>query len=261
MKRPLQIFAAALVAHMLIACMNYEALIKKVLSADIDSLARRCIEDAANGNIEPILNSFPPQQRESIRPGLQQLSASMQKGGLIAVRTAHVQAYSYEGRTTYNVHYELQYPHAWQYASLALVKTNDAIVVAGFHVSDLKDSLTVLNRFTFKDKTASHYLFLVLNLLYLAIVVTAFAICIRTKGARRKWLWAIVCLVGAVEFSFNWSTGAWAVNPLSIGFRLSDFFPPSPYLPPTLVFYLPVGAIVFLTKHGASKSRRGATVS
>jgi hypothetical protein len=249
MRRHARLAVLAILSFAAAACMSYESLIKKILPSDVDMFARACIQEAAANDIDGVIARMPAQDRnENLRSGLHQVSAYMQKGGLVKATTVSVQANTFKGSTTYNITYELQYPRAWQVANLVLVKEGDGILLKGFHVNDLADSLAVLNRFTFKGKTTLHYVFFALTVLYLVVVAGSFVVCLLTKKFLKKWLWAVISLLGIVEFSFNWTTGAWAVRPVSIGLKISTFVSPFPYMPSVLVFYLPVGAIIFLLK-------------
>jgi hypothetical protein len=249
----------SLVAFAISGCMSYEALIQKILPSEVDSFARACIQDAVNKNVEGIISRIPPADKnQNLREGVEQLSAFTQKGRLLKITTAGVHANTFEGTTTYNVTYELQYPNAWQIANIALTTEGDSIALKSFHVNDIEDSLVVLNRFTFRDKGFSHYLFFVMNIIYLAIVGGSFVLCLLTRNLQKKWLWAIISLIGFVEFTFSWTTGEWGIKPLSIGLKISTFVPPFPYMASILTFYIPVGALAFLFKRASMKATKPA---
>lgn len=242
------------------ACSNYyEGFIKTILPADVDAFARTCMEEAIKNDVDNIIKRISPEDRnEGLRSEFQQLSKYMQKGELVKVTTAGVQTITAQGSTSYDITYELQYSRGWQVANFLLAKQGDNILLKGLQVNDLKDSLVVLNRFTFKDKTMMHYLFFVLNVIYLVVVGSSFVLCIRTKNLRRKWLWLIITLLGAIGFSFNWTTGAFEVNPLTFGFNISTFVSLFEYMPSILKFYVPVGAIVFLIKRRRMNTQKSA---
>lgn len=232
------------------ACSSYyEGLIKKVLPEDVDAFARTCIEEAVNNDVDGIIARIAPEDRtEGMREEFQRLSKYMRKGGLVKVSTAGVEANTAEGSTAYNITYELQHASGWQAAGFLLVKQGDTILLKGLDVNNLPDSIAAMNRFTFQGKTATHYLFFFLNIAYLIVIGSALVLCIRTRPLRRKWLWLIITLLGVAGFSFNWTTGAYEISPLSFGFNVSTFVSPFPYIPSILKFYVPAGAIFFLLK-------------
>ncbi len=71
-----------------------------------------------------------------------------------------------------------------------------ALTVRGINVQSLPDSLERLNAFAFEGKGPVHLLILGAAVLVLLFVLTTFVICLRTRPLHRKWLWALVVLVG-----------------------------------------------------------------
>jgi hypothetical protein len=77
------------------------------------------------------------------------------------------------------------------------------------------------------------------------LIIVALIICIRSR-IRRKWLWIIFILLGFIRFRFDWASGHFDVQPVSVALFGASFFRPSPYAPWILGFAIPVGAIIFL---------------
>jgi hypothetical protein len=106
----------------------------------------------------------------------------------------------------------------WMVASATLSGDPGSFRILAFNVEPIPAPLAELNSFTFKGKSFSHYVFLLLTLCAFGISVYAFVRCIRTPGIRRKWLWATFTLIGLVAFTINWSSGAVSVDVNRPGF-------------------------------------------
>lgn len=152
-----------------------------------------------------------------------------------------------------NVAIEYTYPGPkWVVASASLSGEPGQFRIVSFNVEALPAPLSELNAFTLKGKSPLHYLFLLLPATACMISVHAFVRCLRTKGLKRKWLWALFTLVGFVAFSINWTNGAMFMEVLHFHF-LSAAYMRTGWLGPWIVtFSIPVGALVFLWKHRAA---------
>lgn len=149
-----------------------------------------------------------------------------------------------------NVAIEYTYPGPkWVVASASLSGEPDTLRIVSFNIEPIPAPLSELNALTLNGKGVVHLLFVLLPLMACATSVYAFVRCLRTKGLKRKWLWAIFTLVGFMAFSVNWSTGAVSVSALYVSF-LSAACMRSGWLGPWVVsFSIPVGAMIFLWKH------------
>ncbi|MFC5479667.1 hypothetical protein [Massilia suwonensis] len=151
---------------------------------------------------------------------------------------------------TANVAFEYEYPSSrWLLVSAALSGEPGNFRIVGFHVDSLAASLAKTNAFTLQGKTFVHYVFLLMTLVSAALAVYALVICLRTKGLKRKWLWALCTLVTLSAFNLNWTTGEWAfqvfrLNLLGWGVMRSGWVGPW-----TMSFPIPAGALLFLWRH------------
>ncbi|MBL8554626.1 MAG: hypothetical protein JNL41_10140 [Phenylobacterium sp.] len=129
--------------------------------------------------------------------------------------------------------------------------------VQGFHVQILAPADLAANAFTFEGKGAGHYAFLAATVAAPLLMIAALVKVIRRKGLRRKWLWGILAFAGAITLQMNWTTGAVAVNWLSIqliGAGVTSAAPEG--LTPWIAsFTLPIGAILILTGVWANPAR------
>jgi hypothetical protein len=101
------------------------------------------------------------------------------------------------GWWTANLSFQYEFPDAWMVADVVLDrKDGSSVVVKGMHLQRIPDSLQHINAFSFSRKGALHYLILAAALLMASFTIASFVVCLRTPGIQRKWLWAIITLLG-----------------------------------------------------------------
>ena len=141
---------------------------------------------------------------------------------------------------------EYEFPHEWLLATLVKQDHAGTIMVTGFYVNPIPDSVENQNRFTLIGKDPVQYVVLFLALAALGISLYAFIACLRTKMGKRKWLWAILCFVGMGRLAVNWTTGATGFTAICIGVPPVGAAMVPPYSPWMVYTSLPVGAVLFL---------------
>ena len=150
--------------------------------------------------------------------------------------------------TTYDFTLQYIYPQKWLLVTVVLQKQDGKPLFTGIHVNLLTAPLQELNRFALMDKTAVHYLFLVLAVAIPVFVLVALVLCIRAPIPRRKWLWILFVLLGFGQFSLNWSDGTVNILPLSFMFLGAGYFQSGPAAPYILTVALPIGALLFFVR-------------
>ena len=88
---------------------------------------------------------------------------------------------------------------------------------------------------------------LAISICTIIFIVLALIICIKTR-LKNKWIWTIFILLGFIKISFNWATGTFDYQIISLqllGIGLTKFHPYGPWFLSTSI---PVGAIIFLFK-------------
>jgi hypothetical protein len=76
-------------------------------------------------------------------------------------------------------------------------------------------------------------------------------VCARTRLAKRKWLWLVFVALGVVQFQFNWTTGAWGIQPLAFLLLGAGYTQAGPVAPLVFTLAFPLGALVFLARRKA----------
>ncbi|HEY0257950.1 MAG TPA: hypothetical protein VGC39_10945 [Candidatus Methylacidiphilales bacterium] len=144
------------------------------------------------------------------------------------------------------LYYQIQYPHAWLAGNVLLERESGNLLVLGAHFNPIKDSLEVLNRFTLEGKGPLHYVVLALTVLIPLFILYALILCIRSP-IRRKWLWILFILFGFLKLRFDWTSGLYDFQLLSVSLFGAGVFQSGPYSPWIFSLAIPVGAIVFLS--------------
>ena len=146
-----------------------------------------------------------------------------------------------------NLTFEYQYPNQWLLINFATEKKDGVSTIIGFNVRPLDHSVEDINKFTLSGKGILQYV--VLGAAILAVLLSLFSLilCIRTKIAKRKWLWIVFILVGVGGVAVNWTTGQWHIMPIYIQLFSASAAAPL-YGAWTISASLPLGAIWFLLK-------------
>jgi hypothetical protein len=104
-----------------------------------------------------------------------------------------------------------------------------------------------VNAFSLRGKSATHYVTLGLAVLFALGSVAAAGLVARTP-MRRRWLWALVALVGAGTFQLDWTTGATRIVPFNVLLLSSSVMRPGAYASWVVSFAFPVGAMLALQR-------------
>ena len=148
-----------------------------------------------------------------------------------------------------NVSVQYAYPSSrWMLVSASLSGEPGNFRLTGFHVQPLPASLADINAFTLQDKGVLHYLTLLMQLASLGIALLAFVACIRTKGLKRKWLWAVCTLMTVSSFTLNWTTGETGFQLVQVHFLGWSALRAGWLGPWIMTVPFPLGALVFLWK-------------
>lgn len=145
---------------------------------------------------------------------------------------------------------EYQFRHEWLLVDVSTRITSAGVVVSGFHVRPIPDSVEHMSRFTLVGKTMPQYGVLLLALAGASICSYAFRLCIRTTTGKVRWAWLTVILLGVGKLGINWTTGDTSISPLAVQFPAIQAFP-HPYGPWLLEVSLPLGAVIFVLRRQA----------
>jgi hypothetical protein len=237
---------------LLIGC-DQATLMKKFTPQADEAIARRYAELLQQGKFDQIEHDFDPSLVDSGLPDtLSKMAAffptdTPDSVKVVGAHTSHAQESSRSDITL-----EYQFPAKWLLVNVMTQKKVEVPTLVGLSVTPIPDSLENLNKFTLVGKSALQYLTLICAVGSLVFTFYVFALCIRSKDMKPKWLWSIIVLVGVGYFSVNWVTGEWTYQLLSI--RIPCFSMGHPFYGPwTVAAYFPLGAIAFLHRRWKMK--------
>ncbi|MGE4049469.1 MAG: hypothetical protein AB7F38_00255 [Piscinibacter sp.] len=231
---------------------DQQAMLEKFVPQEEAAIAKEVIGKLAERNFDAAERSLADHLRTpDVQSKLAELARVLPEVKPKSVRTIGAHTMKTDSHTTYNLTFEYEFPESWVLANVVLERRGQNLVVQGLHLTPNKQSLETVNRFTFEGKGLLHYVVLALALLIPVVVIYAFVLCVRTKLPKRKWLWLVFIAVGIVQFQFNWTDGAWAVQPISFAFLGAGFFRAGPSAPYIFTLAFPLGALLFLLKRQA----------
>jgi len=237
-------------AFVLVSCTDQKAWIQKFVPKDDDAFARRFVEAVSNKRYEEAKAMLTPDIRSSADSDLPRMQPFVDHGQpqsfeSIACTINYNATSGGKPNKKVELTYQLHFTDAWALVDIIVQSSSDGRYVGGAHFYSLPDSLAVLNRFTFENKTAIHYVFFAGCILVPLFIIVTVIICIWSR-IRRRWLWVIFILFGLMQFQLNWTSGQISVQPISFVLLGASYFRPGLYGPFTLSVGLPAGAIIFL---------------
>jgi hypothetical protein len=206
-------------------------------------------------------------QQPDIRQALERLNAQipadtpihMEPVAWSFIKKTNAQSGSAEARNA-KVAIEYTYPgQKWLLVSANLSGEPGNFRIVAFNLVPLTESLSQTNAFTLKGKSSLHYIFLACAVFAFVVSVYALVRCLRLKGLRHKWLWAIFTSFGFVVFSINWTNGTVFINPLAFNLFGAAYVRDGWGGAWAISFAVPVGAIVFLWKQRAELFRSASS--
>jgi len=242
-------------ACLLIAACSQQALIDKLTPHPAAEIARSVLEQVRQGDMEPVKSKLDEKLRQDpgIDAKLKELNGYFPAGSPRSMKLVGTNTLAVNGSSRYDLTYEYEFADGWVLGNVVLVGADDAMRLEGMHVQRMSQSLEQANAFTLSGKRATHWIMLVFCIVIPVFCLYAFVLCLRTPIARRKWLWAIGTLIGFATLRFNWTTGAFGFQLLSIQlFGASSFS--NAYSPTILGVSLPLGAIWFLACRSGLKA-------
>lgn len=250
MKRAL--LAVLAVLFLALNACSQQALVGKMEPKAESSAAKSILDQLRNGDIDAVKARLDPKYLGSdIDDKLHELATAFPEGQPESMKIvgAYTSYFSKLGSpqqgAVFNLTYEYQYRDGWVIANVVLERQHDQLVIEGLHAERMADSLEARNAFTLQGKSAVHWLMLALVIADVLLCLYAFVLCLRTPIARRKWLWALFTLLGVTTLRFDWSSGHFAFQSLSVQLFGASAMA-QPYGPWVLGLSIPLGAIWFL---------------
>jgi hypothetical protein len=236
----------------LVGC-DQAALMKKFTPPQDESIARGYVELLRQGKFDQIGHDLDPSIVDSnVRDTFAQMAAFFPNETPESIKVVGAHIFYGQESSTMDITLEYQFRSKWLLANVTTQKKGDVSTITGFHVTAMADSLENLNKFTLAGKNTVQYLILAVAVCSLLFSLCAFALCMRTKFGKNKWLWMIFTLVGVGKLGINWTTGQWTWTFVFIQIPCATANH-SLYGPWTVAVSLPLGAILFLNHRRTMK--------
>ena len=225
---------------------------EKLIPKKADEFAKNYIDSLENGKTDYCFNKLDKQyQNEEAKAFFSQSYENLKDKDLISARIVNSEkrtVFFKNKTTTYYLSYEYEYSdNLWIYYNFQLLQKDNDFLVQTFNIQPTDHSLSETYKFSFENKSFTHYLWFFFLILIPLFIVITLIFAIKTP-LRRKWLWIIFILLGFSSFSLNWTTG-------EFGFQLIRFhllgagIVKSGIIAPWIVsFSIPLGAILFWFK-------------
>jgi hypothetical protein len=224
------------------------ALIEKIADDDKEKIARVYIQRLADGDVFGLVAELDPALRKpNVQAEFTKMTTVLPKEAPTTTNLVgyHVQFFPNQ-IPQYNLTYQFGYGSKWVLTNVAWRELPDGTRrIVGMSAHPLTQSLQETHALSLKRAGPRHYVFLVGVIGVPVFILVTLVTCIRTKIARRKWLWIVFILLGFARFSLNWSTGQMEFTPLSGLLFGASAMARSIYSPWVLSFALPFGAALF----------------
>jgi hypothetical protein len=221
-----------------------------------DQLLRDTYIRISAGDFESVENSLDASvQTPTTRQSLEQLQTLIHSAGTPCERsTAYVTTTNYAGTDGAGRHVTAQHQYLCSDGALFVearlrARHGATLLIEHYIITPFdREAAEAARTFQLQGKPARSYAFLAATIASPTLMLVALFGVIFTRGFKRKWLWAIVSLVGLPQFVMDWGTGEIASRWLSINlvgygiYRAGHLF--APWL---LSFATPVGALVVLS--------------
>jgi hypothetical protein len=240
--------ALGLLACLASAC-SQESIIRKIAPQEQQDVARNYIEKLRNHDFADIEKAMDPSIAGDLPGGtLEKMASYIPAGTPTSVKLVGANSFSSSNTgTILNLTYEFQLGDKFLLINVARKSKDGSDTIVGFRVNPLSSSLETQNRFSLSNKSLLQYSVLAGAILASIFTLVALVICIRTKIARRKWLWILFILFGLGKIMVNWATGQWDFRVLNL--QLFSAAANADYFGPWIITVsLPLGAAIFLSR-------------
>lgn len=161
-------------------------------------VATRYIDLLRHHQFEQIEKDLDPTIKTAdINAELSRMAAAFPAGDPVSVKLVGANSLHSPSTDKMNMSFEYQFADRWLLVSVATQAASGGVrMVYGLHVNVLSNSLENINRFTLGGRGVSQYATMALLVIAMVFTLYALVVCIRTRMARRKWLWIIFILIG-----------------------------------------------------------------
>lgn len=252
--RPFYIITAIFFLLFLSACDKQDAF-DKIVDKDKDAFAKEFIEEliAANSAINEKIgdNMRTQESADGMNKIIQALHGREIKSKKYLGYTYNTE-YSKEllngGPSTSNVYwqfiYEYEMDEFYSVFNVMVIEQNGQNKIDGIDVKLYEESWNERSTISLKGKGFTHYLVLLICIIEVLLIAISLAVMLRSN-LRRKWLLAIVILMGNLVIVFNWTTGEFLFDAITLSFFGVGYSEGDLIAPINLTFSIPLGVLYF----------------
>jgi hypothetical protein len=179
----------------------------------------------------------------------------------IAAEVVGASTVSSSGSRLVTLSIQYEYEQRWLVFSVIVDASSSPFLVNAVNAELLEQSLEETNAFRLGQNGAVGILIVLLSIAMPLFCIYAFIVCLRTPIPKGKWRWAILCLLGAMTFQINWTTGETATIALHLQLLAAGIERAGFYGPWILSVSVPFGALVFFSKRGKWLSAANAELA
>lgn len=241
-----------LLLFLLVGC-SQQNVLTVVSSPEDRQLSDRVIAAVRSGHFESV-PEFPSGLVDRVAPDLPKMQAILPAGPAATVKlvdAGFIKVKSTSGgpsTTRSYLAYEVDQGPRRALVRIGIARQGSITQITDLYVNQLNAPVSELTKFSLRDKSALEYTFIMLAVLSTLTCLLSLIALFRTKGVRRKWLWAIGCAFAFGQFAIDWASGQISVNPFHVQL-LGAFATKVGLLASWHVgFGVPVVAIVFLLR-------------
>jgi len=212
-----------------------------------EQMALRYIQRLVDGDTAALIQELHPSLRSGNEVAqFSQMRALIPAGKPDLINLVGYNSFKSAEMHRYNLTYQFGYGSTWVIINTAWDELPDGKrQIVGMNVYPLSQPLQKTHAFTFKRAGPLHYIFLAAVILLPIFTIVTLTFCVRTKMARRKWLWIVFILFGLGQVSLNWTSGRLGFSLLSFQLFSGSAMTSSVYSSWIVSFSLPLGAILF----------------
>ena len=240
---------------MVLGC-SANVVLDRIVRPEDDKFARAYVDSVRFGRLDYATSILAPAlaQMPGVRDSLANIARYLPKGPLDSFHIIGANRFVTANVDRVELTYEFRSPDGWGLASVTSATELGVRYVEGVHANRLARPLEEQNAFTIRGKSPAHFLMLAIAIACFAASVAAIIAAVRTPMPRR-WLWALLPLIGAGTINFNWTTGASGFQLLRLQLLSAGILRMGVAAPWIIQAAFPIGALLTFAKVGAI--RRG----